>query len=134
MSFVWSTTGLPLPSVDLSGKIEQTTIRTKMESGRVRQRRRFTSGWRTISVTWELTDAEFALFQGVYKHKLSDGADFFDIILPLGDDLDTYSARFTGEGYSYSYKNVMHWRVSAQLECDIGSVLTEAEVDAILPP
>jgi hypothetical protein len=134
MSFVWSTTGLPAPSIDYSTKLANTLARSKMESGRVRQRPRFTTSWRTVSVKWELTDAEWKLFQGVVFHKLSQGADFFDILLPLGNGMQTYTARFVADSIQESHRPVLHWVVSAQLELQGVSPLTDGEVDALLIP
>lgn len=132
--FAWSTTSLPNPTNDLSGKNESSVIRTKMESGRFVQRRRFTSGLRSFNLSWQLTDAEFALFQGVHKYKLSSGADWFEMSLPFGDGFKTYTVRFTDSGYTFQHNEVMHWTVRAALETEDVSPLDESEVDAILPP
>lgn len=131
--FSWATTSLPNPTTDLGGRNESSVIRTKMESGRQRQRSRFTSGLRTFNASWQLTDAEWALFQGVHKYKLSMGADWFEMSLPFGDGFKTYTVRFTENGINFQYNNVMNWTVRASMETEDISPLTEAEVDDILP-
>lgn len=130
--FDWDTTGLPLPTANFANKVTSSVIRTKMDSGRTRQRRRFTSGVRAVDVTFRFTDAEYALFQGVYKYKLSSGADWFTISLPLGDDFKDYTARFTGDTYQTNYVPVMNWDVKASMEVEDDSPLTEEEVDDAL--
>lgn len=131
--FAWSTTGLPNPTTDLSGKNESSVIRTKMEGGNSKQRARFTSGIRTFNASWQLTDDEFALFQGVHKYKLTMGADWFEMSLPFGDGFKTYTVRFTDNGFTFQHNPVMHWTVKAPLETEDISPLTEEEVDDLLP-
>lgn len=133
MSFDWSTTGLPNPSIDYGAAAEGSVVRTKMESGRFRQRRRFTSGLKTISVVWQFTDDEYALFQGVHYYKISQGADWFDnITLALGQSLETVTARFVGDGYDAKHNGFLEWRVSAKLEVESVTPLSESEVNALL--
>lgn len=134
MSFIWpDDTILPPPTISgFSGDIAQSTIRTNMDSGRPRQRMRFTSGWRSISVSWEFSDEEFRIFQAIHKFKLNGGNDFFDMELALGDDIDTYTVRFVGGRYKYKYQAHMYWVVSAELENSNTSVMTEEELDVIL--
>jgi hypothetical protein len=134
MSFNWTTTNLPAPATDLESGLQSSVIRTPMDSGTPRQRQRFTAGIRPFSASWELDDDEWALFQGVYVYKLAMGADWFDMSLPFGDGFKTYNVRFTGDVLKGAYKDVMHWRVTATMETDNISPLSEAEVDAILAP
>lgn len=133
-TFSWpDETILPRPNTNFNGKVESTVIRTKMDSGRIRQRARFSSGNQTMPVEWLFTDDEFALFKGIYKYKLSNGADFFEMELPLGDGFQTYLVRFSDDGFSEAYKPVNQWTVTATLETeDDISPLSEAEVDAAL--
>lgn len=140
MPFTWpSEPILPKPSVDLGGSVKPATVRTNMESGRPRQRKRFTTGWRTKNVSWVLTNDEFAIFQAIVKFKLNNGADFFDMALPIGDPDDeteaefaVQSVRFVDGVYKYSYQDVMHWKVSATLETENTSPMDEATLDGIL--
>jgi len=129
-----STDILPRPATDLGGKIDPSTIRSKMDTGRVRQRQRFTTGNRTVNVSWELTDAQWKIFQGVYHFYLNDGADWFLMELPLGDGLKTYTVRFTDSGLSYKYVDVLNWKVSATLETETVCPVSKADLDALLTP
>lgn len=130
--FDWSTTNLPNPSTDLASNGVSSVIRTQMDSGRARQRRRFTSQLRSITASWELDDDQYALFQGVVKYKLSAGADWFTISLPFGDGFKTYTARFVGDTVNGAYQINMHWVVKVPMEIEDASPYTEAETNTAL--
>lgn len=123
---------LPNPNVDYSVSVNTSVVRTKMDSGRFRQRRRFTRDFRTIPVTWTLTDEEYGLFQAVYKYVLNSGADWFYINLPLGDGVKQYKARFIADSYNAKYQAFMHWNVSAKLETEDEPTPIDGEVIAVL--
>jgi hypothetical protein len=120
-------TVIPPPKVDFAGEVDAPTIRTKMDSGRVRQRQRFTREFRPLRVAWKLKDEEFGLFQSIHKHALNSGADWFTITLPLGDGMKEYTVRFSGGGYSFKYDEVMYWDVSAKLETEDQAEPQDAE-------
>lgn len=131
--YLWPQQTFPNPTVDFSGGIKTSVIRTKMDTGRIRQRRRFTSDVRTCKVSWELKDDEFAMFQAVHKYKLSDGADWFTIELPQGDSLQPYRARFSSDGYTYDHRPILNWKVSATLEIEDASLpMSEEVLDTLL--
>lgn len=132
--FDWTTAGFPNPTQDISAGVKPTVIRTEMDSGRVRQRKRFTSAIRTVPVRWTLTDAQWALFQGILEYKLNQGADWFTITLPTGNGMQSCTARFVSGSWNAKHVPVMYWDVTATLEVQGGSPLTEDEVDAILTP
>ena len=127
-----SPTTLPHPSIDFGNKIASSVIRTKMETGRARQRARFTTGVRQLSASWLLTDAQWKIFQGIYHHYLTDGADYFVMPLPLGDGIQNYTVRFTDQDLSIKHVEVMHWEVSAVLETDVTCVVTKSALDALV--
>jgi len=118
---------IPAPKVDFAGEVDAPTIRTKMDSGRVRQRKRFTREFRPLRVSWKLKDEEFGLFQSVHKHALNSGADWFKITLPLGDGMKEYTVRFSSGGYSFKYDDVMYWDVSAKMETEDQAELYDDE-------
>ncbi len=132
--FVWPTnpTKIPPPDISFNNDIENPVIRTKMDSGKVRQRARFTSAVRLFTANWTLTDAQYALFQGILKYKLSNGADWFEMQLMFGNGFDTYEVRFIDGKIKSAYKVHLHWRVSAAMETENTSPLSEAETDAAL--
>lgn len=122
---------LPNPSTAFSSSVDSSVIRTKMDSGYVRQRKRFTQQFRTIKAKWEMDDDQLAIFQAWWKYKINNGADWFQANLALGSGLRLYTVRFT-ESYDHSYKGVLFWNVSANLECLVDSPLTKAELDSRL--
>lgn len=129
--YAWPANKLPLPTTDLGGDNEESTVRTKMDSGRFRQRGRFTAGLRNFKATWELDDDQWALFQGIVKWKLTRGADWFTIDLPFGNGFKNYRVRFTGK-VQFDYQDVMHWKISVPCETEDTCPLTEAETNAAL--
>lgn len=109
-------TSLPLPSVTLSGSASNPVIRTEMETGLVRQRRRFLSDTESFSVQWLFTALEFAAFRSFFKNTLQAGTLSFDISLPVGESLVDVSCVFIGGTYDFTHVPVMNTRVSAKLE------------------
>lgn len=128
----WPSTLLPAPDGSFNPNVVAAVARTKMDSGAVVQRLRFTQQMCTMpSVKWTMTDAQFEIFKAWWAYKISRGADWFTISLPLGDGFATYTVRFDGK-YAQKYKPVMHWEVSGTLECIVQPGMTEAELNALL--
>lgn len=128
----WPAT-LPKPNRDFSTKVGTSAIRTQMDSGRFRQRPRFTRALRTIPVVWTLTDDDYYFFQGIYQHTLNQGCDWFTISLPLGDGFKDYTARFlAGSGYEAQHDQVMYWKVRATLETEDESAMDGETADALV--
>jgi hypothetical protein len=124
---------LPKPNVDWSIRVSTAVARTKMESGRFRQRRRFTRDFRNMPVSWKLSDAEFGYFQSIYYHALDSGTDFFTVTLPMGDGMKSYTARFVADSYEAKYDNVMYWNITAQLDMEEETAPWSAsDIDALM--
>src|SRR5690625_3653492 len=92
-------------------------VRTGMESGRARQRRRFTSVPSMVSVSWLFTESQAMAFESWFRDSINDGVDWFNCTIrtPLG--LKPYVCRFGDEMYSgptLTGRNL--WRVRAPLE------------------
>jgi hypothetical protein len=123
----------PRPSVNFNIDVDTSTVRSKMDSGRVRQRRRFTRDIRGLSVAWKLSDEEYGLFQSIYRYGLNSGADWFTMVLPLGNGFQTYTVRFVADSYKAKYDEVMYWDVSAKLETeDESSPFSADEIAALV--
>jgi hypothetical protein len=87
-----------LPGPELGGYSVQTgnTLqRTQMDSGRARQRRRFTSVPVIANATWIFSEPEAQVFEGFFKHIINDGADYFELPLKTNMSYKNYIARFT---------------------------------------
>ncbi len=120
---------LPNPSNDFGADVSPSTIRTQMDSGRYRQRPRFTGEHETMNVTWLMTDYEFGVFKAVHKHVLYNGAEWFTCSLPMGEGLKPFKVRFLEGKYNAKHVPVMNWRVTATLETeDDTSPYTDVEI------
>lgn len=106
----------PLPTTSFSGDNADSSVRTQMDSGRIRQRPRFTGELTMLNVTWNLTDIQFIVFKGFHKDRLNLGNDWFMAPLPVGDGIHSQQVRFVGGKYRHTYEHVGHWNVSGQLE------------------
>jgi len=135
----WPTT-LPLPTVDGYGvQPGDAILRTDMEAGLARQRRRFTSVPSIISVRWLMTRNQFAVFEAWYKKYAKEGAEFFDIELLGGVGITTHNARFTQQ-FNATLLNGRLWTVTSQLEIrerptlnnETLTLLLENNVDVLL--
>ncbi len=90
--------------------------RSELQSGRVRQRRRFTSVPTVASVTWLMDDGEAQLFEGWFEHILQSGSLWFQCPLktPLG--MDEHRARFVDIYEGPVLVGESFWRFTAKLE------------------
>jgi hypothetical protein len=110
---------LPAPLSDgyALDPVEQ-TIRTDMEAGAARVRRRTRTRNDMLSVSFLFSDAQFLEFRTWFDDEttgISGGASWFDISLPVGKGGSTpETARF--KGVWKSAKIGTNWRVSGELE------------------
>lgn len=72
-------------------------IRTEVEVGPDRARRRSTQTPTEVTVVWELTQWQLMLFQGFYKHQAMEGAAWFGIPLLTTLGVATCEAQFKGK-------------------------------------
>lgn len=113
----WPTT---LPTVSTNYGIEPVdqSIRTEMESGAARTRRRTSARNDHATVAWVMTDGQLAIFRIWFENpaQAAGGASWFTIRLAVGTTgLVTCTARFIG-GYKVAHLNDLNWSVSANLE------------------
>ncbi|PNG87547.1 hypothetical protein CBL13_01411 [Pseudomonas putida] len=109
--------GLPLPLREGYGFTPVSPlIRSELRSGRVRQRRRFTSVPTVASVSWIMSDAQAQFFEAWFEEVLGAGVSWFECPLktPLG--LDRYQARFADIYSGPELVGVSSWRFTASLE------------------
>lgn len=108
-----------LPNVRMQGygfRPGNPNIRTDMESGFARVRRRFLNAPTEMKVSWSFTLAELGIFEKFYEQDLSAGSAWFYINLVNGAGETQYLARFTE---SYDVKTEAKefvWTVTATLE------------------
>lgn len=91
-------------------------IRTDMESGLARQRRRFTRFPTTVSVVWLFTQEQLGLFEAFVHYDLQDGAAWFTAIIASGQDTKQVKARMIDAPHVERVAPVGLWNVSVQLE------------------
>lgn len=111
---------LPNPSSDgYQVKPADQTVRTDMDSGTARQRRRTTARNDKVSASWFMTDTQLAAFRTWFYDTatgISGGTGWFTVTLALGlTGLTSVDARFAGP-YSVSHAGGLQWNVTAELE------------------
>lgn len=125
---------LPLPESRGYGlERGQQFIRTDMESGNVRQRRRYSSIPDTVQVSWVMTRLQFELFEGWYKHKITSGADWFRMKISDGSGVNLQDCRFTST-YKVKESGPNYFGVQASVETRDRTIIDEATVDARITP
>lgn len=107
-----------MPSQEYSIDFAHSNARTEMESGRVRQRRRFTASAQSISVVWSFSDLEFQLFESWAMHILGGANGWFETDILTGGGIVQQKVRIQNGQYSATYKAHMHWQVSATLDVE----------------
>ena len=124
---------LPLPAVDFSFTVEYNVARSKMDTGRIRQRPRFTRPLDTAKATFQLSRPEWATFRGVWDSKLNNGTDWFEMRLPApnGVSLTLCKVRFISD---MELKGRAHelWTVQAAIEFEEIDTLNEDVIDIII--
>lgn len=113
-------TSLPIPSVaGYSLEAIDQTIRTDMEAGAARVRRRTVAQLDMIDVRWVFTISQMATFRtwhGDGSTGAAGGAAWFTIGLQTGDGgVATREARFVN-AFSASLVSATVWEVTAKLE------------------
>lgn len=94
-------------------------VRTQMDSGSPRSRRRFTSYPSNYPVTWIFTQTEMAVFEAWHNQAINDGASWFNIDLPNGLGISSYEAKFQGTGqnpWKAALQPGLIWKITATLE------------------
>ncbi len=131
MNITWPTT-LPLPSVEGYGLTPQEAVlRTDMESGPARQRRRFRQTPTRITVRWLFSEFEFALFEAWYKYHAGEGGQWFEITLLGGLGLLPHEARFTRQ-VGAQLRSARRWDVKGELEIRERPTLDEGALNLML--
>ncbi|AVL70870.1 hypothetical protein CEQ07_05230 [Oligella urethralis] len=91
--------------------------RTTMESGRARQRRKFSSVPTMVDVTWVFkNDSQAAAFEAWFRDAINDGADWFNMPLKTPVGMQDYVCRFAEMYTGPDLIGISSWRISAKLE------------------
>lgn len=108
-----------LPCPLLEGKSAKTVrpfTRTTMESGRARQRRKFSSVPTLIKVSWAFNSSQAQAFEAWFRDAIMDGADWFNLNTKLPMGRGPYVCRFVDMYDGPDQMTDNHWRYSAELE------------------
>lgn len=110
----------PLPSVRPTGAISfapvDQTVRTEMEVGTARVRRRTKSRNDILTTTWLMTDSQVTTFRTWFDVDINGGALWFTISLPIGSTVaKSVSARFKGT-YTFDHVGGTYWKINGTLE------------------
>ncbi len=107
---------LPFPTVEgYSIQPGDAIVRTDMEAGSARQRRRFTQVPSRIQVRWLMTQTQFAIFEAWYRWSAKEGGAWFDITLLGGLGLLSQQARFTQPFQTQLVTGTL-WEICTELE------------------
>ncbi len=128
--FTWPENILPLPSYDFDVDNDFSNIRSKMDSGRVRQRPRFTEELELASLKFQLTKLQYAVFKAVWKLKLNNGNDWFTMNLPVANDesLTLSEVRFVSD-FKATHRPYENWDISASIEFKDSAELSQDLLD-----
>lgn len=110
---------------------EDPILRTQMDAGPDRVRRRFTAIPSRIPVSWRFTEAQFALFEAWHKLEALDGAAWFTVSLSNGLGFQAVEAQFTKPPKKVLLGGA-NWEVSAELEVRALPVMTQEYLDVAL--
>lgn len=128
----WPST-LPLPTVQgYSVQPGEAILRTEMEAGLARQRRRFTDVPTKVSVRWIMRRDQYAIFEGWYRWHAREGASWFAITLLGGLGLLEQEARFTRQFSSRLLAGGTLWEITSELEIRERPVLDEGLLNLLL--
>lgn len=113
---------LPLPSINFNVDSQYSNVRTQMDSGRVRQRPRFSRELELAQCTFELTKWEYGAFVAFWDAKINRGNDWFNMNLPTpnGETLTTSKIRFVSD-YKAQHVGNGNFNISATIEFDDSS-------------
>ena len=124
---------LPLPTVQGYGvQPGEAILRTEMEAGLARQRRRFTDVPTKVSVRWIMRRDQYAIFEGWYRWQAKEGANWFTITLLGGLGLLDQEARFTRQFSARLLAGGTLWEITSELEIRERPVLDEGLLNLLL--
>lgn len=120
---------LPRPQVEGYGiEPDDPVIKTEMDGGNTRFRRRYTAFPSQITARWTFTQHEFAVFEAWHRHTILDGAAWFDVDLANGLGISSHEAHFVGMWKSSALPG-LGASVSATLMVRSRPTLTAAELE-----
>lgn len=121
---------LPTPQLAGYGLAPQPAfVRSDMDAGPARQRRRFTQAPTDITMELVMTDDQLAIFEAWYEHRVDSGAAWFDAPMANGQGLTTVEARFVEPWQSQPLGAGLN-RVACKWETRNRPVMSDADLTA----
>ena len=131
MTEVWPDR-LPLPTIEGYGiQPGEAILRTEMEAGPARQRRRFTNVPSRITVRWVMSAEQFLLFEAWYRWAAAEGGAWFEIDLLGGLGMVPQEARFTRQFEARPHRGLL-WEVTSGLEVRARPTLSDGGLALVL--
>lgn len=132
MSILWPVSALPRPLADGYGMVAMpSTIRTDMDNGFARQRRRFTRAPTTVSLNFNMRADEFGIFDSWWRSVLLDGTEWF--LMPLRNGVsDNYWTVRSLKPPEASLATIDVYRIAWQLEVDAVPALSAGDVLSLI--
>jgi len=106
----------------------QAFLRTTMDAGPARQRRRFSTTPTSVPVSFKVSQDQLATFEAWHHYEISDGAGWFTVTLANGKGLVSCEAHFSGPYKAAPESSILRWVISGTLEVRSMPILTEAEL------
>jgi hypothetical protein len=132
VTILWPSAKLPRPLSDGYGLMASpSTVRTEMDNGTPRMRRRFTRQLTTASLNFKFKREQYGLFDGFWRGTLSDGTAWFVMPLRNGISDDPWTVR----GINPPKAQVISpdvWHVSWDVEVDQMPQLSADDVAGLL--
>lgn len=122
----WNENVFPLPSVSYNVDVRNQNIRSQMDSGRVRQRPRFSREIRLATAVFELNRLQYAAWKLFWDSRINRGTDWFNMRLPMPDtnELTDVEIRFASD-YREQYRHGSNWDISVTIEIKDAPTITE---------
>ena len=121
---------LPIPQLAGYGLAPQPAfVRSDMDAGPARQRRRFTQAPTEITLQFHVTREQMAIFEAWYEHRIDSGAAWFDAPMDNGQGITTIEARFVEPWQSQPLGKGLH-TVSCKWETRNRPVMSDADLTA----
>ncbi|KAF1005478.1 MAG: hypothetical protein GAK28_03230 [Luteibacter sp.] len=108
---------LPAPMIDgYAAKARPTFVRTEMDSGYARQRRRQVNGPVTFQQVWRISQPQLAILDAWFENQAFGGAAWVSMPVMTGHGKVYLQCRFTDTPDRRSVSGSKNWDISATLE------------------
>jgi len=127
----WPEFVLPAPRIDYSYAVTSKLLRNSMESGRVRQRKRFTGRRKLVKAIWTFKYQQLAAFESFVENNLNSGSSWFYAELPSPSDEGMVQQKILINNGQYEVTALAGervWEVSAEIFMETFSVISETDL------